>query len=107
MPGTGHNPFAGRGEDFDWLTDAGLRAAAGNPDNVHGAEVALLVGCRSEPWAADSERRGASCAQVQAVADAAGLGEEQAEKWERIAESIPLSKRHVLHILGASTEDAA
>ena len=100
-------PFAGRGEDFGWLTNAGLRAAANNPDNVYGAVLALLVGCRSEPWAADSERRGASCAQVQAVADAAGLGEEQAEKWERIAESIPLSQRQVLRILGALTEDAA
>ena len=100
-------PFAGRGEDFDRLTDVGLRAAVNNPDSVFGAVLALLVGCRSEPWAADSERRGASCAQVQAVADAAGLGEEEAEKWERIAESTPLSKRHVLRILGSSTQDAA
>ena len=100
-------PFAGRGEDFDWLTDVGLRAAAGNPDSVFGAVLALLVGCRSEPWAADSERRGASYAQRQAVADAAGLGEERAEEWERLAESIPLGERQVLRILGALTEDAA
>ncbi len=69
--------------------------------------LALLDGRRSEPWAADSERRGASYAQRQAVADAAGLGEERAEEWERFAESIPLGERHALRILGASTEDAA
>ena len=53
------------------------------------------------------EKRGATYARVQAVADAAGLGEEEAEEWERLAESIPLSERHVLHILGALTDTAA
>ena len=54
------------------------------------------------------EKRGATYARVQAVADAAGLGEEEAEEWERLAESIPLSEdRHVVHILGALTVTAA
>ena len=108
VPGTGRIPFARRGEDFDWLTDHALRVAAGNPGNVFGALLALLDGCRSAPGAAAMEKRGAtSYARVQAVAGAAGLGEEEAEEWERLAESIPLSERQVLHILGALTEDAA
>jgi hypothetical protein len=107
VPGTKRIPFAGQGEDFDWLTDHALRVAAGNPGNVFGALLALLAGCRSAPGAAAMEKRGATYARVQAVAGAAGLGEEEAEEWERLAESIPLSERQVLHILGALTEDAA
>ncbi len=107
VPGTGRIPFAGRGEDFDWLTGHTLRIAAGNPGNVFGALLALLAGCRSAPEVAALEKREATYARVQALADAAGLGEEEAEEWERLAESSPLSERQVLHILGSLTEDAA
>ena len=106
VPGTKRIPFAGRGEDFDWLTDHALRVAAGNPGNVFGALLALLAGCRSAPRVADLEKRGATYARVQAVTDAAGLGEEEAEEWERLAQSIPLGEHHIPHILGALTEDA-
>ena len=68
------------------------------------ALLALFVGYRSEPWAA--ERRGACYAQLQAVADAAGMDGERAEGWARLAASIPLSEHPTFHILGALTEDA-
>ena len=107
VPGTGPIPFAGRGEDLEWLADAALRVATGNLGNVFGALLALLAGCRSAPEVAALEKREATYARVQALADAAGLGEEEAEEWVRFAESILLSERQVLHILGALTDTVA
>jgi len=104
----GRIPFAGSsGEDFDWLTDAALRAAADNPDNVFGAVLALLDGCRPAPHAAASEARGPTYAQLRSVADAVAMNPEQGEEWVLLAESVALSERHVLCILGALAEDAA
>ena len=103
----GRIPFVGRSEDFDWLTDAGIRAAADNPDNVFGAMLGLVVGCRPTTRPAASEERGPTYAQLRAVADALGMTREQGEEWVLLAESVALSERHVSHILGALAEDAA
>ena len=100
-------PFVGRSEDFDWLTDAGIRAAADNPDNVFGAMLGLVVGCRPTTRPAASEERGPTYAQLRAVADALGMTPEQADEWDLLAESVSLSERHVLCILGALSEVAA
>lgn len=100
-------PFAGRAEDFDWLTDAGLRAAADNPDNVFGAVLGLLAGCRSAAWTRASETRGPTYAQLRAVADVLGMPPELGEDWELLAESVALSEKHILYILGALAEAAA
>ena len=100
-------PFAGRSEDFDWLTDAGLRAALANPDNVFGAVLGLLAGYRPAVSLAVSETRGPTYAQLQAVADALGMTPEQSEEWVLLAESVALSERHVLCILGELAEAAA
>ncbi len=94
-------PFAGRGENFDWLTDAALRAAADNPDNVFGAVLDLLAGHRPSTPPSTSEKRGPTYAQLRAVADALAMTPEQGEDWELLAESISLTERHVLLILGA------
>ncbi len=94
-------PFTGRSEDFDWFTDAGLRAATDNPDNVFGAMLGLLAGCRPAILPSISEARGPTYAQLHAVADALAMTPEQGEEWELLAESIPLAERHVLQILGA------
>jgi hypothetical protein len=51
-------PFTGRSEDFSWLTDAALRAATDNPDNVFGAALALLAGCHPARQSTISETRG-------------------------------------------------
>ena len=104
----GRIAFTGRGEDFDWLTDAGLSAAADNPDNVFGAMLGLLAGCRPSTLPPTSEVRGASYAQLLAVADVLAMTPEQGEEWELFDESIPLTERHVLWILGAlaDTHDA-
>lgn len=111
MIATGHDseriPFAGRGQDFDWLTDAGLRAAADNMDNLFGALLGLLDGCRPAVSPAASELRGPTYAQLRAVADALGMTPEQGEEWELLAESVALSERHVLCILGELAEAAA
>lgn len=100
-------PFTGRGEDFDWLTDVALRAAADNPDNVFGAVLGLLAGCRPSAHPSTSEARGPTYTQLQAVADALGMTSEQVEEWELLAESVVLSEKHVLYILGALAEVAA
>ncbi len=100
-------PFTGRGEDFDRLTDCALRAAADNPDNTFGAVLALLAGCHDTRFCTIAKGRGASYAQLRAVADGLGMTQEQALEWEMLAESIPLAERHVLHILGALAEVAA
>lgn len=97
----GRIPFAGRGEDFDWITDAVLRAAADNPDSVFGTVLGLLAGCRPTTLPSTSEARGPTYAQLRAVADALAMTPEQGEEWELLAESIPLAERHVLRILGA------
>ena len=98
---TARIPFAGQGDDFDWLTDVGLRAAADNPDNVFGAVLCLLARCRPPNLPSMSDGRGPTYAQLRAVADALGMTPEQGEEWELLAESIPLAERHVLRILGA------
>lgn len=100
-------PFTGRSEDFDWLTDGALRALTDNPDNTFGAVLALLAGCRSTRHDTIAKGRGASYAQLRAVADGVGMTQEQALEWELLAESIPLAERHVLFILGALAEVAA
>jgi hypothetical protein len=94
-------PFTGRSEDFDWFTDAGLRAATDNPDNVFGAVLGLLAECRPSTPPSTLEGRGPTYAQLRAVADALAMTPEQGEEWELLAESIPLAERHVLRILGA------
>ncbi len=94
-------PFTRRGEDFDWLTDAELRAAADNPDNVFGAVLGMLDGCRPASRPSVSEARGPTYAQLQAMADTLAMTLEQGEEWELLAESIPLAERDVLEILGA------
>ena len=100
-------PFAGRSKDFDWLTDIALRTAADNPDNVFGAVLGLLTGCHPAAWPTVSETRGPTYAQLQAVADALRMIPKQGEEWELLAESVPLTERHVLYILGAQAEVAA
>jgi len=94
------------GEDFDWLTDVGLRVAPDNPDNLYGGLLALLAGCSPAAWTRTSEARGPPYAQLRAVADAVGMTTEQSEEWVLLAESIPLAERHVLHLLGALAEVA-
>lgn len=68
-----HISFARRGEDLGWVTNAGLRAAADNPDNVFGAVLSLLAGCHPAASLAASEARGPTYAQIGAVADALGI----------------------------------
>jgi hypothetical protein len=99
--------FTGRSEDFDWITDAGCRAAADNPDNLFGGVLALLAECRAERHATISETRGASYAQLRAVSGALGMTPTQSEDWQLLAESLTLTERHVLCILGALAEAAA
>lgn len=103
----GRIPFAGRGEDFDWLTGTGLRVAADNPDNAFAAVLGLLAGCRPSTLPSTSEARGPSYDQLWALADALALTSEQGDAWELLAKSIPIAERHLLHILGALSKEAA
>lgn len=100
-------PFTGGVEDFDWTTDAAGRAAKDNPDNIFGAVLGLLDGCESSRRASVAEKRGASYAQLVAVADAVGMSPEQLENWILLAESVAISERHALCILSELTDVAA
>jgi hypothetical protein len=67
----------------------------------------LLAECRAERHAAISETRGASYAQLRAVSDALGMTPTKDEDCQLLAESLTLTERHVLCILGALAEAAA
>jgi hypothetical protein len=78
-----------------------------NPDNIFGAALALLAGCHPARQSTISEARGPTYAQLRATADALGMTAEQCADGELLAESIPLSERRVLHVLGALAEVVA
>ena len=100
-------PFVRSSEDFGWRTDTALRAAADNMDNLFGALLGLVSNCRPAARPSVSEACGPSYAQLKAVAATVGMTAEQADEWVLLAESVPLSERHVLCILGALSEEAA
>lgn len=75
-----HISFARRGEDLGWVTNAGLRAAADNPDNVFGAVLSLLAGCHPAASLAASEAR-ADLRPNRGSSRRAGDPPEQASEW--------------------------
>ena len=103
----GRIPFTGRSEDFAWLTDAALRAAGDNQDNLFGAVLSLLADCHSSTQFTTKEERGASYSLLHAVAQAVGMTSDQAHEWTLLVESLALSERHILFILGALSREVA
>ncbi len=86
--------------DFDYLTARALRVA-GEVEEPYAGLLQLLEDCEREdsgPLAYQQER-GASYKQLAAIGHAVGMAKGARVRWYRVAESIPLSRRHAGHIL--------
>ena len=85
--------------EFSELTRRAL-VVAEEVGGVHGALLEMLEGCEPLPmqtgaWA----QRGASYKKLAAVGHMVGFSNPERVKWYRVAEHVPLSDRHVGHIL--------
>jgi hypothetical protein len=93
--------------DFDHTTDVALWHAEQNADNLYGALLSLLEGCSHSCSLSGWEQVGASYRTLERVANAVQMTEEQRTEWIALAESIPLSERHSLFVLGKLEEREA
>jgi hypothetical protein len=85
--------------NFGWLTSMGLFHARENPDNIHGALLTLLEDCDHVCHLSGFEQVGPTYRQLVRISRIVGMSEEQTLEWVALAESVPLSERHGLHIL--------
>jgi hypothetical protein len=93
--------------DFSELTRRAL-AMAEETAGVYGALLEMLSDCEPPPmqtgaWAL----RGASYKRLAAAGHMVGMTKAERSRWYRIAEAVPLSDRHVGHILGRLKRMAA
>lgn len=84
---------------FGFVTRTALWHARENPDNVHGALLTLLEDCTHSCDLSGLEQVGARYRQLRRIGWAVGMSAEQLAEWIALAESIPLSERHALHVL--------
>ena len=101
-PRPADNPSRRREASTDDVSELTRRAlvVAEEVGGVHGALLEMLEGCEPPPmqtgaWA----QRGASYKKLAAVGHMVGLSKSERVKWYRVAEHVPLSDRHVGHIL--------
>ena len=101
----GSVPFNEREHRFGEVTRRALRAAEKVPEPYAGM-LRLLNDCEEVfiGRVAEQQRQGASYRQLAAAAHAAGLNKKQRVAWYRLAERLPLSRRHVGHILARLLE---
>ena len=93
--------------DFAALTARAL-AMAEEVGGIHGALLEMLSGCEAPPSTSGAwEQRGASYKKLAAVGHMAGMTKAERVRWYRVAEAVPLSDRHVGHILGRLKSKAA
>jgi hypothetical protein len=74
---------------------------------VHGALLEMLTGCNPLAHLAHEQERGASYKRLAAAGHMVGMTMSERSRWYRVAESIPLSDRHVGHILARLKRRAA
>ncbi len=93
--------------DFAALTARAL-AMAEEIGGIHGALLEMLADCEAPPSTSGAwEQRGASYKKLAAVGHMVGMTKPQRSRWYRVAEAVPLSDRHVGHILGRLKRRAA
>ncbi len=87
---------------FDVLTRRALKLADGFVEPLYGNLLRLLEDCEEAHTGALKRQqvRGATYRQLAAAGHAVGMSTAQRAQWYRIAKDIPLSRRHVGHILG-------
>jgi hypothetical protein len=78
---------------------------------IHGALLEMLADCEAPPSTTRTsgawEQRGASYKKLAAVGHMVGMTKAERSRWYRVAEAVPLSDRHVGHILGRLKSRAA
>jgi hypothetical protein len=94
------------GSDFAALTAKAL-AMAEEAGGVHGALLEMLVDCYPLVRLAHEQERGASYKRLAAAGHIVGMTMSERSRWYRVAEAIPLSDRHVGHILSRLKRRAA
>jgi hypothetical protein len=82
-----------------WLTRVALFHAGENLDNIHGALLELLVDCHHVCTLSGWEQVGASYRTLERIVRRVGMSPDQRREWIALAESVPLSERHALHII--------
>ncbi len=93
--------------DFSALTVRAV-AMAEEVGGIHGALLEMLSGCEAPPLTTGAwEQRGASYKKLAAVGHMVGMTKAERGRWYRVAEAVPLSDRHVGHILGRLKRRAA
>jgi hypothetical protein len=100
----------GETANFAALTARALALAA-EIGGVHGALLEMLADCEAPPSTTRTsgawEQRGASYKKLAAVGHMVGMTKAERSRWYRVAEAVPLSDRHVGHILGRLKSRAA
>lgn len=98
-----------RFSDFEVLTDraVAMAAAVAEPYAYLLRQVADCYPAASEGPLYDHQRCGASYKSLAAIGHWVGMTTPERVQWYRIAEAIPLSQRHVGHILGRLKKRAA
>ncbi len=96
--------------DFAGLTARAV-AMAEEVGGIHGALLEMLTDCEAPPSTTRTsgawEQRGASYKKLAAVGHMAGMTKAERSRWYRVAEAVPLSDRHVGHILSQLKSRAA
>jgi hypothetical protein len=83
-------------------------AMAEEVGGVHGALLEMLADCEAPPSTSGAwEQRGASYKKLAAVGHMVSMTKAERSRWYRVAEAVPLSDRHVGHILGRLKSRAA
>ncbi len=83
-------------------------AMAEEVGGIHGGLLEMLSGCEAPPSTSGAwEQRGASYKKLAAVGHMVSMTKAERSRWYRVAEAVPLSDRHVGHILGRLKSRAA
>src|SRR3954469_25707062 len=86
--------------NFERLTDVAMHHASENMDNIFGGLLIFLADCDHVCRLSGLEQVGCSYHALRRVGRTVGMSAEQFAEWISLAESVPLSERHALHILG-------
>jgi len=93
--------------DFEQLTAKALEVAGRDPSDAIARILVLLDGCVSLPSLYREESRGATYRQCAYAARLSGLSYEQRQAWYRACEFVPLSQRHLGHLIQRLKEEGA
>jgi hypothetical protein len=100
----------GESHSFSELTVRAIQMA-GDVPSVYGRLLEMLGDCfeaaSDDPTTCRQQHQGATYRSLAAVAYKASMSKAERVGWYRLAESIPLSQRHVGHIMARLQEEAA